>query len=55
MEKNQTPNKCKIDFKKKGNKLVISMKGYCDKDEKFNINIEKEVDFPNFDNLKEDI
>ena len=52
MEIQKKPNKCKIDFKKRGNKIVLSMKGYCD-DKNSNQIVNREIEFPDFDKLED--
>lgn len=52
MEIPKKPNKCKIDFKKKGNKLVLKMQGFCD-DRNPELVVNKEIEFPDFSKLED--
>ena len=48
----KTINKCKIDFKKKGNKIILVKQGYCD-DSNPNIIVKHETEFLDFNKLEE--
>ena len=49
MEQNKT---CKVDFKKRGKKIIMKQTGFCD-DKQPNIPINKETEFLDFDKLEE--
>ena len=44
---------CKVNLKKVGNKGTITMKGYCTKDKNVNVDIEKQIDLPDFEKMEE--
>ena len=48
----QKPNKCKIDIKKRGRKIVLKMSGYCDGTDQNKI-IDREIEFPDFDRMED--
>ena len=45
--------KCKVSFKKSENKGIIKMSGYCTKDKNVNVDIEKQIDLPDFEKMEE--
>ena len=48
----QKPNKCKIDLKKRGRKIVLKMQGYCDSTDQ-NKMVNREIEFPDFEMLED--
>ncbi|MEK6882583.1 MAG: hypothetical protein AABY22_23380 [Nanoarchaeota archaeon] len=43
---------CKVEFKKKGKKILLSMNGYCDDNQPDKI-LNKNIEFADFDKLEE--
>ena len=47
--------KCKVSLKKVGNIGTIRMQGYCTKDKSINVDIEKQINLPDFEKVEENI
>ncbi len=43
--------KCKIDFKRKGKRVIMTQKGYCDEKDP-NKKINREMDIPTFERIE---